>query len=48
LRIRQVPELHFVYDDSVERGIRLSHLIDEAVASDGALDADPGPARTDE
>jgi ribosome-binding factor A len=34
LRVRQVPELHFVYDESVERGIRLSRLIDEAVESD--------------
>jgi ribosome-binding factor A len=34
LRVRQVPELHFVYDESVERGIRLSQLIDAAVESD--------------
>jgi ribosome-binding factor A len=26
-----VPELHFEYDESVERGVRLSRLIDEAV-----------------
>jgi hypothetical protein len=26
------PELHFAYDESVERGVRLSKLIDEAVA----------------
>lgn len=32
LRLRTVPELHFVYDESVERGTRLSRLIDEAVA----------------
>ncbi len=31
---RTVPELHFAYDESVERGMRLSSLIDEAVASD--------------
>ncbi len=31
LRTRTVPELHFVYDESVERGTRLSRLIDEAV-----------------
>jgi ribosome-binding factor A len=30
------PELHFVYDGSVEAGIRLTHLIDEAVAADAA------------
>jgi len=33
LTLRIVPELHFVHDDSVERGVRLSKLIDEAVAS---------------
>lgn len=31
IKARTVPELHFVYDESVERGIRLSRLIDEAV-----------------
>jgi ribosome-binding factor A len=34
IRIHQIPELHFVYDASVERGTRLSHLIEEAVESD--------------
>jgi len=37
LALRSMPDLHFVYDESVERGVRLSHLIDEAVA--------PTPAR---
>ena len=32
LTIRKVPELHFAFDESVERGMRLSKLIDEAVA----------------
>lgn len=31
LRIRTVPELHFEYDESIQRGVRLSQLIDEAV-----------------
>ena len=31
LSTRSVPELHFHYDESVERGVRLSKLIDEAV-----------------
>jgi len=30
LAMRYVPELHFVHDESVERGIRLTHLIEEA------------------
>lgn len=34
IRIHTTPELHFVYDESVERGVRLSHLIDEAVDAD--------------
>jgi len=32
LKLRVVPQLHFIYDVSVERGMRLSQLIDEAVA----------------
>jgi ribosome-binding factor A len=38
LKLRVMPQLHFVYDVSVERGSRLSQLIDEAVASDRQLD----------
>jgi len=34
VRIHHTPELHFVYDGSVERGNELSRLIDEAVESD--------------
>ncbi len=33
IRIHTTPELHFAFDPSVERGDRLSRLIDEAVAS---------------
>lgn len=33
MRLRIVPQLHFEYDDSVERGVRLSRLIDEAVGN---------------
>ena len=32
LRLRVVPELHFVYDESIERGDRLNRLINEAIA----------------
>jgi ribosome-binding factor A len=31
IKLRVVPQLQFVYDESVERGVRLSRLIDEAV-----------------
>lgn len=34
LRLRLVPQLQFIYDESVERGIRLSQLIDKAVKQD--------------
>lgn len=37
-RLRTVPELHFVHDESISHGEYLSHLIDEAVASE-----DPEP-----
>jgi len=41
LTTRSVPELHFEHDESVERGIRLTRLIDEAVKPAPA----PAPAR---
>jgi ribosome-binding factor A len=34
LNLYSVPQLHFVYDDSIESGIRMSQLIDEAIAAD--------------
>jgi ribosome-binding factor A len=34
VRIHTLPQLHFVYDRSVEQGDRLSRLIDNAVKSD--------------
>jgi ribosome-binding factor A len=34
VRIHTLPQLHFVYDASVEQGARMSKLIDEAVRSD--------------
>jgi ribosome-binding factor A len=33
LKLRIIPELRFVHDESVERGVRISTLIDDAVAS---------------
>jgi ribosome-binding factor A len=32
--IRTVPQLHFQYDESIERGARMSSLIEDAIASD--------------
>lgn len=34
LPIRTVPQLHFTLDTSIERGVRLSRLIDDAIADD--------------
>jgi ribosome-binding factor A len=34
MRMRTVPELHFVHDESIERGSRLTSLIEQAVKSD--------------
>lgn len=39
VRIHHNPELHFVYDASVERGSHLSQLIDKAIASDKSSDS---------
>ncbi len=37
LGLYSVPQLHFSYDDSIEAGMRLSQLIDDAVAADKKL-----------
>lgn len=34
LRLRTIPELHFVHDESIRHGERLETLIDEAMAMD--------------
>lgn len=34
LLMRTVPQLHFVYDESLDRGMHLSQLIDQAISSD--------------
>ena len=38
LRLRAIPQLHFLYDQSIEKGAELSALIDAAVASDRKRD----------
>ena len=35
IKLRSIPQLHFIYDESVARGVRLSRLIDEAVGATG-------------
>lgn len=41
MRIRTIPELHFLFDASIERGAQLSKLIDDAIAN-----TSPNPAKT--
>ena len=42
IRLHTLPQLHFVYDASVEQGARISQLIDDAIRSDGsATSQDP-------
>ncbi len=40
--LRTMPVLHFAYDESVERGIHLSQLIDTAIRSESDPGAEPG------
>src|SRR5204862_6671429 len=40
LSLYSVPQLHFAYDDSIETGMRMSQLIDEAIAEDKKHPAD--------
>lgn len=41
LKLRSIPQLHFLYDESVRRGARLSALIERAVAEDRQQQDDP-------
>lgn len=38
--LRTVPQLHFVYDASIDRGMKISRLIDDALAPDNLVDKD--------
>ena len=40
MKLRTIPQLEFRYDATIERGVKLSRLIDEAVASDSKHDRD--------
>lgn len=37
IKLRVMPQLHFVHDTSIERGMRLDQLIEAAVAEDARL-----------
>lgn len=46
IRLFSMPQLHFVYDDSIARGVYMSRLIDEVVGTATTVehDADDEPA----
>ncbi len=49
VRIHTLPELHFIHDDSLERGASLSKLIDEASAlSRASEEQEPGAGEASE
>lgn len=48
MRLRSVPQLRFVYDDTPERGARMSSLIDQALAEDRAHHADSDDSGSDD
>lgn len=47
LRARIMPHLRFVYDKSMSEGVRMSALVDQAVASDKSDDTDSDNEVTD-
>ena len=42
MKLRHVPELHFHYDDSVDRGERIDNLLRDLVPPEPESDADKG------
>jgi ribosome-binding factor A len=40
IKARIMPELRFIYDSSMVEGVRMGHLVDQAVASDSHLSDD--------
>jgi ribosome-binding factor A len=49
LRLRHVPELHFVHDDSVEKGSHIDDLISKALNADmDGTEATPADAKKPE
>ncbi|BAV98350.1 ribosome-binding factor A [Lysobacter enzymogenes] len=41
MKLRHVPELHFHYDDSVDRGERIEHLLRDAASAEAGGDDAP-------
>jgi ribosome-binding factor A len=43
LKLRTIPQLHFMADESIERGARMGALIDGAIAADAELMGNSNP-----
>lgn len=41
LRLRRTPVLRFQYDEAIERGVRMTHLIDELTPPDEEAEQEP-------
>ncbi len=48
MKLRQVPELTFVYDESIIRGANLSALIDKAVKTENPENSEQNPEDSSE
>ena len=48
LRARIMPHLRFVYDSSMSEGVRMSALVDQAVASDKNVDTEVDDTQVDD
>jgi ribosome-binding factor A len=46
--LRVVPEIHFYFDDSIDRGVKLSGLINKLVANEPEREADDDAAEKGE
>ena len=41
VNLRNTPKLQFIFDQSIEYGVNMSHLIDQVAKADGNGDEDP-------
>lgn len=48
IRTRSVPQLHFLYDESVEKGAQMDRLINQAIAADRPADEQAGEQADDQ
>jgi ribosome-binding factor A len=46
MRLRTTPEIHFVFDNSIERGIEITRIIDQVMGKTPVRSADDGDQKT--